>query len=165
MFGLIINVSCFLFHHKRIARFINHVKLNIIPNQCDWWLIHYCDVIMSAMASQIMSLTVVYSTIHSGADQRKHQSSASLAFVRGINRKMFPFDDVIMFQMPLACLTPALWRCNQNENSPVTSWCDETRTRTSSWRRAQPPNWAPDFATAGSIAQTQSSGKPTGGYH
>ena len=45
---------------------------------------HYNDVIMSAMASQITSLTSVYSTIYSGADQRKHQSTASLAYVRGI---------------------------------------------------------------------------------
>ena len=64
---------------------------------------------MGTMASQITSLTIVYSTVYSGADQRKHQSSASLAFVRGIHRwpvnsphkwpvtrKMFPFDDVIM---------------------------------------------------------------------
>ena len=70
---------------------------------------HYSDVIMSAMTSQITSLTIVYSTVYSGADQRKHQSSASLAFVRGIHRwpvnsphkgpvtrKLFPFDDVIM---------------------------------------------------------------------
>ena len=61
------------------------------------------------MASQITSLTIVYSTVYSGADQRIHQISASLAFVRGIHRgpvnsphkcqvtrKMFPFDDVIM---------------------------------------------------------------------
>ena len=41
---------------------------------------------MSAMASQITSLTIVYSIVYSGADQRKHQSSASLAFVRGIHR-------------------------------------------------------------------------------
>ena len=41
---------------------------------------------MGAMASQITSLTIVYSTVYSGADQRKHQSSASLAFVRGIAR-------------------------------------------------------------------------------
>ena len=41
---------------------------------------------MSAMASQITNLTIVYLTIYSGADQRKHQSSASLAFVRGIHR-------------------------------------------------------------------------------
>ena len=36
-----------------------------------------------AMASQITSLTIVYSNVYSGADQRKHKSSASLAFVRG----------------------------------------------------------------------------------
>ena len=47
---------------------------------------HYTDLIMDAMASQITSLTIVYSTINSGADQRKQQSSASLAFVRGIHR-------------------------------------------------------------------------------
>ena len=70
---------------------------------------HYNDVTMGAMASQITSLTIVYTTVYSGADQRKHQSSAWLAFVRGIHRcpvnsrhkwpvtrKVFPFDDVIM---------------------------------------------------------------------
>ena len=70
---------------------------------------HYDDVIMSTIASQITSLTIVYSTSYSGADQSKHQNSASLAFVWGIHRgpvnsphkwpvtrKMFPFDDVIM---------------------------------------------------------------------
>ena len=70
---------------------------------------HYNGVIMGTIASQITSLTIVYSIVYSDADQRKHQSSASLAFVRGIHRgpvnsphkwpvarKMFPFDDVIM---------------------------------------------------------------------
>ena len=47
---------------------------------------HYCDVIMGTMASQITSLTIVYSTVYSDADQRKHQSAASLAFMRGIHR-------------------------------------------------------------------------------
>ena len=47
---------------------------------------HYNDVIMGAMASQITSLTIVYSSVYSGADQRKHQSSASLASVLGIHR-------------------------------------------------------------------------------
>ena len=64
---------------------------------------------MGSIASQIPSLAIVYSIVYSSADQRKHQSSASLAFVRGIHRgpvnsphkwpvtrKMFPFDDVIM---------------------------------------------------------------------
>ena len=64
---------------------------------------------MDSIASQITSLTIVYSTVPSGADQSKHQSSASLAFVWEIHRspvnfphkwpvtqKMFPFDDVIM---------------------------------------------------------------------
>ena len=51
---------------------------------CDF--VHYIDIIMTTVASQITSLTVVYSTVYSDADQRKHQSSASLAFVRGIHR-------------------------------------------------------------------------------
>ena len=81
------------FLHKSIILFISH----------------YCDAIMGTIASQITSLTMVYSTVYSGADQWKHQSSASLAFVWGIHRgsvnyphkwpvtrKMFPFDDVIM---------------------------------------------------------------------
>ena len=56
---------------------------------------------MTEMASQITSLlTIVYSTVYSGADQRKHQNPASMVFVRGIHRwpvQMFPIDDVIMF--------------------------------------------------------------------
>ena len=74
--------------------------------------IHYDEVIMDTMAYKITSLAIVYLTVYSGADQRKHQCSASLAFVRGIHRwpvnslhkwpvtqKMFPLDDVIMFKM------------------------------------------------------------------
>ena len=45
-------------------------------------MFHYDDVIMGAMASQITSIAIVYSTVYSDADQRKHQSSAWLAFVR-----------------------------------------------------------------------------------
>ena len=65
---------------------------------------------MGAMASQITSLITVFSTVNSGTDQRRHQSSASLVFVRGIHRwpvnsphkwpltwKMYPFHDVIMY--------------------------------------------------------------------
>ena len=79
---------------------------------------HYSDVLMTTIASQFTSLTIVYSTVDSGADQSKHQSFASLAFVWGIHRgpvnsphkwpvtrKMFPFDDVIMhMRHSLLCL-------------------------------------------------------------
>ena len=71
--------------------------------------LHYSNVMMSMMASQITGLTSVYSTVCLGADQRKQQRSASRAFVGGIHRwpmtsphkwpvirKMFPFDGVIM---------------------------------------------------------------------
>ena len=47
---------------------------------------HYNDVTMSAMVSQITGILTVCSTVCSGAHQRKHQSSASLAFVTGIHR-------------------------------------------------------------------------------
>ena len=47
---------------------------------------HYSDVTMGTMTSQTTSLMIVYSTVYSDADQRKHQSSAPLAFVRGIHR-------------------------------------------------------------------------------
>ena len=66
---------------------------------------HYSDVIMDGAASQIASLTIVYSSVYSGADQRKHQSpnGAENSPVTGefpaqmaSNAKMFPFDDVIM---------------------------------------------------------------------
>ena len=76
---------------------------------------------MGAIASKITSLTIVYSTVYSDAYQRKHQSSASLAFVCGeftndlvnaphkwpVTRKMFPFDDVIMSSEVLQILLQA----------------------------------------------------------
>ena len=49
--------------------------------------LHYNDVIMRAMASQITRLNFVYSSVYSDADLRKHQSSGSLAFVRGLHHK------------------------------------------------------------------------------
>ena len=66
------------------------------------------------MASQITGISIIYSSVCSGSDQRKHQSSASLGFVRGIHRwpvnsphkgpvtrKIFPFDDVITWSIYL----------------------------------------------------------------
>ena len=77
---------------------------------------------MGAMGSQIGSLTIVYSTVHSGADKKKHQSPASLAFVQGIHRwpvnsphkwpvtrKMFTFDDVIILgRREINCFVTAI---------------------------------------------------------
>ena len=81
--------------------------------------LYYSDVIMGSMTSLITSVSIVNSTVNSGADQTKHQSSASLAFVWGIHRwsvnsphkepvtrKMFPFVDVIMI-----CWAPSTKRC------------------------------------------------------
>ena len=72
---------------------------------------------MGEMVSQITSLTIVHSTVYSDEDQRKHQSSPSLAFMQGIHRspvnsphkwpvtwKMFPFDDIIMI-LQLVCIS------------------------------------------------------------
>ena len=91
-------VSCKGYVKDKIP--IPHLKRGILS-----W--HYSDVIMDVMASHITSLTIVYSTAYIRVDQRKLQSSASLAFVRGIHRrpvnsphkwpvmqKVFPFDDV-----------------------------------------------------------------------
>ena len=85
---------------------------------CEQAIYNYSDVIMGTMGSQITGVLIVYSTICSGADQRKHQSSASLAFVRGIHctpvnsphkgpvtRKMFLFDDIIMMTCLLCVLS------------------------------------------------------------
>ena len=94
---------------------IDAISQTTFSNAFSWmkvykfWLWHYDDVIMTMLASQITSLTVVYSIVYSGVNQIKHQSSASLAFLREIHRgpvnsphkwpvtrKMFPVDDVNM---------------------------------------------------------------------
>ena len=62
----------------------------IVPMVTWYWdcqlILHYCDVIMTGMSSQTTSLKIVYSTIYSGADQRKHQSFVSLTFLWGIHQ-------------------------------------------------------------------------------
>ena len=83
--------------------------IETVPCSLDSISFNYGDVIMGTIASQITSLTIVYWTVFSGTDQRKHQSSASLAFVwviyrspvnsphkRPVTRNMFLFHDVIM---------------------------------------------------------------------
>ena len=73
---------------------------------------YYEETVMSSrwpLNEHITGVSIVCSTVGWGANQRKHQSSPSLAFVRGIHRwlvnsphirpvtrTMFPFDDVIM---------------------------------------------------------------------
>ena len=111
-----------------VQNFAVVVRAQFKPKHCKFWsnfefdrntggrlvfsnITHYHDAIMGAIASQITSLTIVYSIVYSDVDQRKHQSFASLAFVWGIHRwpvnsphkwpvtrKRFPFDDVIMNQ-------------------------------------------------------------------
>ena len=108
------NAKCFLY----LISDNNSAHTGSVPV---FWM-HYCDVIMSEIASQITSFTIVCSTVCSVADQRKHQSYASLAFVRGIHRrqmnsphkgpvtrKMFPFDDVIMWIFNIIKTPTAYW--------------------------------------------------------
>ena len=96
---------------------------------CCGYIMHYSDVILGAMASQINSLTILYSTVYLGLNQRKYHSSASLAFVRGIlrcpgnsphkwpvTRKMFGFDDVIMGQIYLVLLH---WHRDSHKITPT----------------------------------------------
>ena len=91
--------------HKSIAsRWVIPHTWNVIKR------VHYGDVTMSAVAYQIIFVSIVYLTVWSGTHQRKHQCSALLASVRGIHRwpvnspqkgpatrKRFPFDEVIRF--------------------------------------------------------------------
>ena len=101
-----IKLVIFAQHNRRVKQSsLRHST----AQQCRSYPLHCNGVIMSAMASQITSPTIVYSTVYTGADQRKHKISAALAFERGIHRwpvnsprkwpvtrKMVPFDDVIM---------------------------------------------------------------------
>ena len=96
------NCCCQYYPQMSIVNLLNVYKSTwLITSTTNWYICympcapwdlvsssthHYNDVIMGAMASQITSISFVYWTVCSGADQRKHQSSASLAFVRGIHR-------------------------------------------------------------------------------
>ena len=91
--------------YKKEYEIINMKTLKIHQNVP----LHYGEIIMSAIASQITAISIVCSIVFLGADQREYQSSASLAFVGGIHqwtvnsphkrpvtRIMFSFDDVII---------------------------------------------------------------------
>ena len=113
---------------------------------------YYSDVVMGAMASQITGVSIVYSesTVCSDAYQRKHQSSASLAFVRRIHRwpvnylhkgpvthKMLPFDDVIIFLIGrLANFLRGAYvgvTCLQTECSPPTTFGSSGAVWSTGW--------------------------------
>ena len=113
--------SCDLLTHMIQGCSIGCVAVIIVRLLDCHWSYHYKDVIMGAIAYQNTSPTIFYSTVYSDADQRKRQSSASLAFVRGIHRrpvnsphkwpvtrKMFPFDDIIVtLKAKTACVGKA----------------------------------------------------------
>ena len=94
---------------------------------------HYSDVIMGAMASQITGVSIVYLIVSSGADRRKHQSSASLAFVRvhkgPVTRKCF--------HLMTSSWTFAAWKpvhgpnmvCHHAENRTSWTWQGLQRKR------------------------------------
>ena len=95
---VLLAISCYLYYFITGTVCIQHIKVT------SYW-------IMSTVASQIIGVSIVYSTVCSGLDKKKHQRYASLAFVRGIHRwpvhspykgavtrKMFPFDDIIMIR-------------------------------------------------------------------
>ena len=85
-----LHVVTYLYHVLTVVM-INYVSFEIfvavymnvvtVKDRPSWKITQYKDVIKGAIVSQITSLTIVYSTAYSGADQSKHQSSASLAFI------------------------------------------------------------------------------------
>ena len=113
---------------------------------------------MGAMTSQITSLTIVHSTVYSGADQRKHQSSGLLTFVRvrspvnsphkwAVTRKMFPFYDVIMvwYRSVVACSTlvqsTMAWRRQATSHDPL----PESMITQDLWYQMWLIYWCPSF--------------------
>ena len=105
-----VNYSCcILFYMGSMFIYISLYTMDPC-NKDYYYYYYYNDVVMSVMASQITGVSIVYSTVCSGADQRKHQSSASLALVRGIHR----------------------WPMNSSHKGPVTGKCFHLMT--SSWK-------------------------------
>ena len=115
---------------------------------------HYCDDMMGNVASQITSLTIVYTTVYSDADQSKHQSSETVAFVWGnhrgpvnslqkwpVTRKMFPFDDVIIY-VTANCTVVKTIPQNCNFDNIYVSPLQKLLLK---WRiHSQPPYWFRD---------------------
>ena len=93
-------------HKKKLSRFTNE------SDWCKKMLYHYSEAIMGAMASQITSPTIVYATVYSSADQRKHQSSSS------------PVTDEFLAQMASnAEIVSIWWRHHVTKEFSNTSAC------------------------------------------
>ena len=117
------------FHQFKIGQEwrVERRKIPRLPGSLDQYSApHYSDVIMSVMASQITGVLIVYSTVCSGADQRKHQSSASLVCVRGIHQ--WPVNSP---QLPVNSLQKSQWR-GTCLHLMTSSWKQEIQYR---WRR------------------------------
>ena len=128
---------------------------NLLRLSIEEWY-HHGDVIMSAMASQITSVPIVYLTVCSGTDQRKHQSSASLAFVRGIHwwpvnsphkgpvtRKIFPFDGVIV-KIQIHIFISSKQFSKERANGIFSLWCGlsvSTHSKATPQGRQAEPWW------------------------
>ena len=95
-------ISC-AWHQWNTAPLYFCRQISMLMIHCDWWNMDnkFSDIIMSAIASQIPRFTTVYSTVYSGADQRKCKRFASLAFVRGIPR--WPLNFRTKGQWPGKC--------------------------------------------------------------
>ena len=120
-------------------RELNHVQ-DIVTFWKQWYEInkHYNDVMKSAMASQLTSHTIVYLTVCSGADERKHQSSASLVFVWGI------FDDVIMIAIYEGLLYYRI--CSRLSKLAIRNFCSSnglasTRGQAVTWTNDDLVHW------------------------
>ena len=115
---------------------------------------------MSAMTSQITRVSIIFSTVCSGTDQRKYQSYKPLAFVREIHRwrefypkrgpvtrKMFPFDDVITRKMSSTTMSTMSLRpqCVNNINSEVINKNTKRHTAQTIVSWPNPKQWFDDL--------------------
>ena len=102
---------------QRVGRSLLCCDVYISLFKSNTCVLHYSEIIMGAIASQITSLAIVYSTVYSDAEQRKYRSAASLTFVR----------DGVSNQQPHDCLLNGLFRRRSKNTSKlrVTSLCAE----------------------------------------
>ena len=86
-------VACLVSDNAMTGMVTGYVQY--VPRLMCMFALHYSDVTMSVMASKITDILIVCSTVCSGADQRKHQNSASLGFVKGIH--WWPVENVTIW--------------------------------------------------------------------